>query len=241
MDVAFDIGNTNTKLWTRENGEFSFHQIATGNWQELYKLLAGISIRRAILSTVREVPGHVISYVRAKCTESFVSLEDEKVQYPVDFSRYPEVGSDRKLLACAVAASPRCLVISCGTCITYNVVENKAFYGGAISPGLSLRGQAMSLFTGRLPFVQPDKASPDTSFPATGTEENMLSGIIIGACAEIQHFIRSWKREESDFVFLTGGDGELLEQYLAANCPVTFDATLPAKGLFSILDYQYDF
>src|SRR3546814_6230649 len=53
--------------------------------------------------------------------------------------------------------SPR-LVIAAGTCITYNFVNGRnQFLGGAISPGLHMRLQAMHTFTGKLPLITLDE------------------------------------------------------------------------------------
>jgi type III pantothenate kinase len=48
------------------------------------------------------------------------------------------------------------LIIGAGTCMTYDIKDaQNQYYGGAISPGLQMRLDAMSHFTSKLPSLDP--------------------------------------------------------------------------------------
>ena len=51
------------------------------------------------------------------------------------------------------------LLVTMGTCITYNVVCDGVFLGGAISPGWEMRYEAMNKMTAALPRVQFSETS----------------------------------------------------------------------------------
>ncbi|WP_308131522.1 type III pantothenate kinase, partial [uncultured Flavobacterium sp.] len=123
---------------------------------------------------------------------------------------------DRMVLAAgAVLQFPKQnrLVIDAGTCITYDFVdENDNYLGGAISPGLRLRYEALHNFTARLPLLELD--SPK-SIIGNSTSQSIHSGVVNGAVNEIDGFINDYKQHYSKFtIILTGGDAEFLAKRL---------------------------
>ena len=100
------------------------------------------------------------------------------------------LGTDR--IAASVAGADchpghHVLVINAGTCITYDLVSpDRHYLGGSISPGIGIRLKSLHTFTDKLPLV-----NVGSSFNLTGTntEENILSGVILGATAEIEGII----------------------------------------------------
>jgi type III pantothenate kinase len=96
------------------------------------------------------------------------------------------------------------LVIDFGTCITYTIGTNLSLLGGAISPGMNSRLNAMHDYTGNLPLVKFNY--PDLVF-GNSTETAMLSGVYFGILAEIKLFIDQARLEypHSQIVF-TGSD-----------------------------------
>ncbi len=73
------------------------------------------------------------------------------------------LGIDRMVLSAgAVLQYPGVnrLVIDAGTCITYDFTDaHDNYLGGAISPGLQLRYNAMHNFTAKLPLLYPEMPS----------------------------------------------------------------------------------
>jgi type III pantothenate kinase len=105
------------------------------------------------------------------------------------------------------------LIIDAGTCVTYDFVSNEnVYYGGAISPGLRLRYEALHGYTQKLPLLslQAPKAIIGTS-----TYESIHSGIVHGLVFEIEGFINEYKSKFSNFIIiLTGGDTDFLAKRL---------------------------
>ncbi|HYV94548.1 MAG TPA: type III pantothenate kinase [Chitinophagales bacterium] len=110
------------------------------------------------------------------------------------------------------------LVISAGTCITYDVITSEGnYFGGNITPGLDLRLKAMNTFTARLPLVK--KEMTNELFGRT-TATSMLSGVIKGTSLEMKGFISEYKKEYQALkIILTGGDAPYFEKMIAPSIP----------------------
>lgn len=128
----------------------------------------------------------------------------------------PTLGADR--LANATAALRRfpgrpSLVIDLGTCVTYDVCEVDGSYaGGAISPGLRMRAQAMNAYSARLPLVEPG-ASPELL--GTTTQHGLEAGVHYGLLGEVEGFIRRYGQGRPQMaVLLTGGDAPRIARAL---------------------------
>lgn len=99
--------------------------------------------------------------------------------------RPQEVGADRLVNAAAVwqeHAAP-CIVVDFGTATTFDVVEDGAYCGGVIAPGVHLSLQALERAAARLPnvsIVAPEKAI------GTDTVSAMQSGLYYGYAGLIE-------------------------------------------------------
>ena len=116
------------------------------------------------------------------------------------------LGTDRiSLVAGAMKFFPgkNVLVISAGTCITYDFINSKKEYrGGSISPGLHMRLAALNHFTARLPLVNPGKISMLTG---KTTRDSMLSGVINGIAYEMDGFITDYRKNFHDVKVILSG------------------------------------
>ena len=123
------------------------------------------------------------------------------------------------------------LVISLGTCITFNFVNIKhEFLGGSISPGMQMRFRSMHEYTALLPLVEAD-----SQFPLIGydTKTNLLSGVILGMAKEIDGIIDAYALKFNNFnVLLTGGDMSFFAPHLKNK--IFADPYLIYKGLYAI-------
>ena len=130
------------------------------------------------------------------------------------------------------------LVISMGTCVTYNLMQkNKTFRGGAIAPGMQMRLSSMHSFTDRLPEVE---ANGDLMLLGYDTETCMRSGAIFGLAAEIDGMIKNYETQFSDFnAILTGGDAPFFASKIKSK--IFADPDLLLKGLNLILNYNVSF
>jgi type III pantothenate kinase len=148
------------------------------------------------------------------------------------------LGADRVALAVAAFESnpgKNSLVICIGSCITYNFMQkNKTFRGGAISPGLHMRLNAMHHFTDKLPTVMPEG---ELLLLGYDTETCMRSGAVYGMAAEIDGMIAEYSSQYSDFnAVLTGGDAPFFEGKLKSK--IFADPNLLMKGLNIILKHN---
>lgn len=118
------------------------------------------------------------------------------------------LGADRKAaLATAWGEKPgeAVLIFDLGTCLTVDYLSREGVYlGGAISPGLRMRAQALHQFTARLPEVDLSAAPV---FPGQSTQESLLAGCYFGLLYEIKGWISRFAHSPGlDAVVFTGGD-----------------------------------
>jgi type III pantothenate kinase len=128
-----------------------------------------------------------------------------------------------------------CLVVDAGTCITCEFIDSQGkYWGGAISPGLSMRFKAMNTFTARLPLVEPVDNPP---LIGDSTVSSMQSGVIHGVVDELDGAIKRYSEKFDDLkVILTGGDCRFFENKLKASIFAVPELVL--RGLNSILLYN---
>lgn len=154
------------------------------------------------------------------------------------YSSPETLGTDRLAMAVAAQAAwpgTNVLAIGVGTCITYNFVQqNKAFRGGAISPGLQLRLKAMHEYTANLPAVSSEG---ETLLLGYDTETAMRSGAVFGMLAEIEGMIAAFAAQYSNFnAVLTGGDAVFFADKMKNG--IFADPELVCKGLNLILKHN---
>lgn len=134
---------------------------------------------------------------------------------------YPTLGIDRALTLWGGGETYGypCLVIDGGTALTFTGVDiHKKLIGGAILPGLRAQFVTLNQKTAALPPVELPTALP--SRWALDTEKAIASGIIYTTIAGIYSYILDWQQQHPDSqVILTGGDGEILQQYLKQQYP----------------------
>lgn len=193
---------------------------------------------KAILCTVTNHVEELAQVVREK-VKSFIRLDDT-TRLPImnAYSSPASLGMDRVALATAahmLYPEKNNLVISLGTCITYNFVQKtRTFRGGAISPGLQMRLKAMHHFTDKLPEVPVDG---DLLLLGYDTATCLRSGAVFGMAAEIDGMIKEFESQYSDFnAVLTGGDAPYFATKLKSK--IFADPDLLMRGLNLILKYN---
>jgi len=191
-----------------------------------------------ILCSVVQHPEQV-EHMLSRQMRFFYNL-DMQTRLPVMNAYHsPEtLGADRlALVAGAYAQFPdkNNLVISLGTCVTYNfILKSRAFRGGAISPGLRMRLKAMHDYTDKLPEVQPEG---ELLLLGYDTETSMRNGAVNGMAFEIDGMISAYAAQYPDFnAVLTGGDMSFFEGKLKSK--IFADPDLLLKGLHLILKHN---
>ena len=242
MNLAIDIGNTRTKLgifnqsnlskvMTFENTkEISITEIVSRFDSETSEL-------KAIISSTIEIPTYLFNEFE-KINQHLILDADTKLPFQNKYATKDTLGKDRlALIAAAQAQFPNQnnLVIGCGTCITFNFINDKnEFLGGSIHPGLKMRFKAMHTFTGKLPLVELENK---VEMIGNDTKSNLLAGGIYGASKEIDGMISDYLVKFPQMnVIITGGDADLLVSTLKNKIFAFPNFTL--IGLNHILNYN---
>jgi type III pantothenate kinase len=240
VNLCVDWGNTRVKAAVYNDGEqveaknFSAQEAPDG----IAELISGHKPAKGIMCAVTNHTSEA-EHVMQGGMKAFLKL-DNSTRVPImnAYSSPDSLGADR--LGLAVAAhvlnpDKNNLVISIGTCITYNFVQkNKTFRGGAISPGLLMRLKAMHAFTDRLPEVPLDG---ELLLLGYDTETCMRSGAVYGIAAEIDGMVTDFASQYADFnAILTGGDLPFFASKVKSK--IFADPDLLLKGLNLILNYN---
>ncbi len=238
MNLCIDLGNTRAKL-----GYFYGDQLVRLERCEeltpevLQEKIDHYQIAACILSSVVDHPAE-LETVMQKCHQS-VKLS-HKTPIPVtNLYLTPEtLGRDR--LASVIGANhiypdQNVLVIDAGTCIKFDFIDVEAnYHGGAISPGIWMRLQAMNHFTDKLPMIPVEE-----DFPLIGnsTKTSLQSGALSGAVAELNGIIAEYKERFGNvLVLLTGGDATFFESKLKNE--IFAVPNLVLTGLNKILNFN---
>lgn len=240
MNLIVDIGNTLAKVAVFQQNVVLDKWV--GNKQELSKKI------QDFFSQFPRIPGVIIS----KVAEADIHLPPQLEKNAVIINLGPEttlpfenlyatpktLGNDRKaLVAAAVKEYPgkNVLVIDAGTCITYDFKNSRDQYlGGAISPGLKMRFQALNNFTANLPLVEFRK---DVSYLGNSTLTSINAGVEVGVLHEVNGFIREYSEKFEDLVvIITGGDAQFLSINLKNS--IFANSNFLLEGLNQILEFN---
>ena len=165
---------------------------------------------------------------------------DAETAVPIEnkYQSKKTLGNDR--LAGVVAATLQfpehhVLVIDAGTCITFDLINDKKEYlGGSIAPGLQMRLKALNNQTARLPLVELQNT---TKLVGDDTDSSILSGVVNGTLAEIDGLISRYKEQYPNLqIIMTGGDANFFDKGLKNS--IFADLNLVLKGLNEILRYN---
>ena len=240
MNLVIDVGNSFVKLAVFEDNTLKSKTVIKpsrfiSNLNRVKKRFP--EIKRAIIASSGRLKKEQLS----RLLNSYVVLEltsQTNVPFNNQYGTPKTLGTDRIALASSAVlnfTNRNALIIDAGTCITYDFIDkNSIYYGGAISPGIRMRYQALHDQTAKLPLV--DTKMPDTIVGDT-TASSIHSGVIYGVLKEIDGVIEEYTRKHPDLtVILTGGDAKLLSNKLKNSIFANSDFLL--EGLNFILDYN---
>ena len=239
MNLVVDYGNSRIKAGIFSGDALVENRFFTSR-QELTTWLAEKKFDHAIVSSVSQAPGELMERIPADGKKLIMG---HQLSLPVrnQYTTPTTLGVDRLAAACGAAAmrpQQDCLVIDLGTCINYELVDARGNYlGGGISPGVSMRFEAMHTFTARLPMVQPGKE--EVGLIGSTTEACMQSGVMLGIASEIDGIIDRYKKIYPSLgVILCGGDAHFFENSLKQSIFVAPNLVL--IGLNRILLHNVD-
>lgn len=236
LHLIIDIGNTRSKLaffkGRKQLGRLKIVDKLTVAF--LKKFTAKRDISAVAVSIVGKVPVAAIKWLEK--SYPFVNL-DHKTSIPINnaYKTPATLGKDR--LAAAIGAyaifpGKPVLIFDAGTCITYDLVDAQGkYHGGAISPGMKMRFQAMDEFTANLPLA---KFKANTVYLGRNTDESLRAGAQWGLINEIEGFIRQYRKQFKGLKILaTGGDSTYLAKKLKSK--IFVHPNLVLEGLNEIL------
>ena len=218
MLLAIDVGNTQIKSAVFEQNKLLQKDIFPYlDWEKNVK---------NILNNFPKIENIVVSSVGKLNKDAFLNFENHiKVHFITREINFPfnnlyatpnTLGIDRMILASgAVLQFPKAnrLVIDAGTCVTYDFIdENDNYLGGAISPGIRLRYEALHNYTAKLPLLIQQIPLDEIG---NSTEQSIHSGVVNGILFEIEGFVNKLSIDNKNFIIiLTGGDAVFLAKRL---------------------------
>ncbi len=239
MFLVVDIGNTRTK-YALHNGQHLLEPIVLehNDLSHVIKEIKGIDISHGIVSSVGKE--HLKNEWQAKFKNIhwLELMQNTPVPFINKYESPETLGLDRIALVAAAVdkfESKNALIIDAGTCVTYDfVTEEKEYLGGAISPGLLMRLQAMHKFTARLPEVTLEE---NVALIGKTTAQSMQSGALYGLAGELNDLIRTYQEQFDNLhIVITGGDAKSLVPLIKSNIFARPNFLL--EGLHVILAYN---
>jgi type III pantothenate kinase len=245
-NLVIDIGNTFTKIAFFEGDKLlKVEQYQQPNADGVSSLLSNYTISRVIISSVKKEK----EPWQATLEKEFkvVHFNSNITAGIINHYKTPgTLGTDR--LAAVIGAN--CLypgknnmIISGGTCITYDYVDAGAnYFGGSISPGLNMRYKAVNHYTAALPLLKADE-SFDSAY-GDDTQTAILSGVQNGIKYELEGFIANYTKAKKEFnIILSGGDSIFFDTLLKNSIFAPYIKTEPylvLKGLNAAIQKHND-
>lgn len=234
MSLMIDVGNTKTKYayfvggFIKEKGSCKSEDISKIVYDYSRK------VNNIMLSSVRPIPESILSKSKSWGCKLIVLSSKTKMPFKIFYNTPKTIGADRLALVAGAVfcfSNKPVLIIDAGTCITIDFVDSETKYlGGAISPGLQMRLNALSNQTSSLPRV---KLSEPQDLIGRTTEESILSGAVNGAINELDGTIDAYKkRYPGIIVVITGGDASFFDKKLKNS--IFADEDILLKGMYFI-------
>ena len=240
--LSVDVGNTRTKVGEFQESKLEkVHYFSNDEVKKHIPLLDEMELKGLILSSVNQEVSKSLE-LEDKPYPCLVLDQNTPIPLRLKYDSPDTLGKDRIAVAVAcklLHADLDVLGIDFGTCITYDLVTKEGNYlGGAISPGIQMRFNAMNTGTASLPLIKWDPVGvKNIQKIGTTTHSSMYSGVINGIKAEVLSFIEQYSENRNELkVVLSGGDAEFFEKELKNG--IFADPNLVLKGLNEILQYN---
>jgi len=242
MNLIIDVGNSYVKFAVFKQGQIVHKTtVELASFNKVLKTLRNdfLNIGKAIVSSVGRLEPSQVKNLK-KQFEVLVLDSNAKLPFKNLYATPNTLGVDRIALVSAAVSQFRdanVLIIDAGTCITYDFITSQNEYlGGAISPGIRLRYQALHNLTANLPLL-------DTVMPkdliGNSTSSAIHSGVVHGILKEVDGIIGEYQKKYPDLtVILTGGDANFLSNQLKNS--IFANSNFLLEGLNFILEFNSD-
>lgn len=236
MQLIVDEGNTQIKLAVFDENQ-TLREVFTVNTFDtvLSTIKKKFQINRVLLAGVGSHTDSLNQSLTKHFPEVYYLKSASEIALPNQYKSIATLGVDRLANAafCIHQHKFPALVIDCGTCLKFDLVDESGVYqGGSISPGLSMRFRAMHQFTEKLPELVPQVKAIE--LVGNNTAESLLSGAQLGMHFEIDGRIDNYLSQHSELkIFITGGDAQYFVKGLKNN--IFADPFLTLRGLNEIL------
>ena len=233
MNIVVDSGNTFSKVGIFERDLLKEKEVFKSD-HDLQNFLSCKPAENILVCSVTTRSEEITSWSIATGRKMILE-QDLPIPITNRYATPYSLGVDRLAAACGAQLTfpgQNSLVIDLGTCINYEFVNSKGEYqGGAISPGVKMRFEAMHNYTSKLPLAPAVEAPPLTG---NSTLSCLQSGVMNGLMEEIEGIIKRYRTQHPDIrVILSGGDAHFFENHLNPTIFVAPDLVL--IGLNSIL------
>ena len=248
--LLIDAGNTRIK-WATATGSSEEIQAGFGNFgtleninaQELSKIPELIEITQIICASV--ISKDRTLEIKQLCKELMPSADWHQIdgasalkQLPTSYANPRQLGGDRRAMllgAQQLLVNKNILVIGMGTATTIDIIANQKHIGGWILPGIMLMAETLSDNTANLPNIIERFNSLSTIKPALTTEDGIHQGVFASHAGAISLAMRYAKDNgiPIDLTILSGGNSELISNYLQSEMNIATEAQLVLKGLLA--------
>ncbi len=240
MNLVIDIGNTLVKMAVFQQSKFLKKKICLKqdflkNFEELIQKHPEIT--QCLVSSVAKTSPKWLQKIEETLDLTILTPELPKV-FTNLYATPSTLGNDRVALVSAAAfhhPNQNVLIIDAGTCVTFDFkTDQNEYLGGAISPGIQMRYNALNTFTQNLPLLEPED---DVALIGNSTKNSMHSGVILGITAEIDGVIDTYSAQYKDLtIILTGGDAQFLCKRLKNS--IFANSNFLLEGLNYILEFN---
>jgi type III pantothenate kinase len=240
MNLIIDVGNTKVKLAVFGNQKLVTKASATHDnfLQKIDKLQKDyLNLKNAVISSVGNISDEDLKQLESRF-KLLILNRSTKVPFKNCYETPSTLGVDRiALVSASVNKYPdkNVLIIDAGTCITYDfITAQNEYLGGAISPGIRMRYNALHNLTANLPLLD---TKPPKNLIGNSTSESIHSGIINGILKEIDGIVQEYEKKYQDLtVILTGGDTKFLSKQLKSS--IFANSNFLLEGLNFILEFN---
>jgi type III pantothenate kinase len=244
-NLVVDIGNTFTKIAIFKDDDLLKVEQYQHTGIDIESFLAGHSINRVMISSVKtqQEPWQPELEAKYQVTYFNSSISAGVINH---YKTPQTLGADR--FAAVIGANylypgKSNIIISGGTCITYDHVDAGAnYFGGSISPGLNMRYKAVNHYTAALPLIEANENFTETY--GIDTKTAILSGVQNGIKYELTGFIEQYIKTNKEYnIILCGGDSIFFDTLLKNSifAPyIKIEPYLVLKGLNAAIQKHND-